>query len=177
MIPAEGLIPFPSIDGSMFRRLEEAWRLYRIRPTPIVVSGGHVNPFTPAKDENRIARDYLIRWGVPKADVLGEGNSRDTFESAVEVEKLLPAERLETLSLGHIGRTHAAQHARFQSQSARSHPSARGFLAWQIRAGTFPFLSGRKRCAAESLYPCTSILDWSTTTGASIFPKTPEFHS
>jgi uncharacterized SAM-binding protein YcdF (DUF218 family) len=89
MIPAEGLIPFPTIDGSMFRRLEEAWRLYRIRPRPIVVSGGHVNPFTPAKDENRIARDYLIRWGVPKTDVIGEGNSRDTFESAVEIEKLL----------------------------------------------------------------------------------------
>jgi uncharacterized SAM-binding protein YcdF (DUF218 family) len=89
MIPAEGLIPFPTIDESMFRRLEEAWRLYHIRPKPIVVSGGHVNPFTPAKDENRIARDYLIRWGVPKIDVLGEGNSRDTFESAVEVEKLL----------------------------------------------------------------------------------------
>jgi uncharacterized SAM-binding protein YcdF (DUF218 family) len=89
MIPGEGLIPFPTIDGSMFRRLEEAWRLYRIRPRPIVVSGGHVNPFTPAKDENRIARDYLIRWGVPKTDVIGEGNSRDTFESAVEIEKLL----------------------------------------------------------------------------------------
>lgn len=88
-IPAEGLIPFPSIDGSMFRRLEEAWRLYRIRPKPIIVSGGHVNPFTPAKDENRIARDYLLRWGIPRADVLGEGNSRDTFESAIEVEKIL----------------------------------------------------------------------------------------
>ena len=70
-IPAEGLIPFPSIDESMFRRLDEAWRLYHIRPKPIVVSGGHVNPFTPPKDENRIARDYLIRWGVPKSDVLG----------------------------------------------------------------------------------------------------------
>ena len=89
MIPAEGLIPFPSIDESMFRRLDEAWRLYHIRPKPIVVSGGHVNPFTPAKDENRIARDYLIRWGVPKVDVLGEGNSRDTFESAVEVQRFL----------------------------------------------------------------------------------------
>src|SRR5262249_27607765 len=29
IIPAEGLIPFPSIDESMFRRLDEAWRLYR----------------------------------------------------------------------------------------------------------------------------------------------------
>ena len=87
--PAEGLIPFPSVNGSMFRRLDEAWRLYRIKPRTIIVSGGHVNPFTPAMNENQIARDYLIRWGVPKTDVLGEDRSRDTFESAVEIAKLL----------------------------------------------------------------------------------------
>jgi uncharacterized SAM-binding protein YcdF (DUF218 family) len=89
MIPPSGLIPFPTIDEYMFRRLDEAWRLYRIRPKPIVVSGGHVNPFTPPKNENQIARDYLIRWGVPKSDVLAEDRSRDTFESAIEVEKIL----------------------------------------------------------------------------------------
>lgn len=89
MISPEGLIPFPTIDEGMFRRLEEAWRLYKIRPKPIVISGGHVNPFTPPKNENKIARDYLIRWGVPAQDVLGEDRSRDTFESAVEVEKIL----------------------------------------------------------------------------------------
>jgi uncharacterized SAM-binding protein YcdF (DUF218 family) len=89
MVPASGMIPFSTIDESMFRRLEEAWRLYRIEPKPIIVSGGHVDPFTPAQDENRIARDYLIRWGVPKSEVIGEDLSRDTFENAVEVEKLL----------------------------------------------------------------------------------------
>jgi uncharacterized SAM-binding protein YcdF (DUF218 family) len=88
-IPASGLIPFPAINESMFRRLDEAWRLYRIRPKPIVISGGHVNPFTPAKDENRIAREFLVRWGVPKSDVIGEEKSRDTFESALETRKLL----------------------------------------------------------------------------------------
>jgi uncharacterized SAM-binding protein YcdF (DUF218 family) len=89
IVPASGLIPFPAINESMFRRLDEAWRLYRIQPKPIVVSGGHVNPFTPDMGENKIARDYLIRWGVPKNDVLGEDKSRDTFESAIEVQKLL----------------------------------------------------------------------------------------
>jgi uncharacterized SAM-binding protein YcdF (DUF218 family) len=84
-----GLIPYPSIDELMFRRLDEAWRLYRIQPKPIIVSGGHVNPFTADKDENKIVRDYLIQWGVPAHDVIGEANSRDTFESAVEVQKLL----------------------------------------------------------------------------------------
>lgn len=88
-IPAEGLIPFPSVDEFMLRRLEEAWRLYRIQPKPIVVSGGHVNPFTPPKNENQIAREVLIRWGVPRHDVIGEDRSRDTFESAVEVQRLL----------------------------------------------------------------------------------------
>ncbi|MPZ78104.1 MAG: YdcF family protein [Deltaproteobacteria bacterium] len=87
--PAGGLIPFSTINQSMFRRLDEAWRLYRVQPRPIIVSGGHVNPFTPDKAENKIARDYLIRWGVPASDVLGEAKSRDTFESAVELQKLL----------------------------------------------------------------------------------------
>ena len=89
IISPEGLIPLPSVDESMFRRLDEAWRLYRIQPKPIIVSGGHVNPFTRDKNENKIARDFLIKWGVPMSDVIGEGKSRDTFESAVEVEKLL----------------------------------------------------------------------------------------
>jgi uncharacterized SAM-binding protein YcdF (DUF218 family) len=88
-VPAEGLIPFPSVDEHMFRRLDEAWRLYRIRRKPIIISGGHVNPFTPAKDENRIAREFLIRWGVPKSDVIGEEKSRDTFENAEESQKIL----------------------------------------------------------------------------------------
>jgi uncharacterized SAM-binding protein YcdF (DUF218 family) len=89
MVPAAGLIPFPTIDQSMFRRLDEAFRLYRIRATPIIVSGGHVNPFTPPMNENQIARDFLTLWGVPKSDVIAEPNSRDTFESAVEVQKIL----------------------------------------------------------------------------------------
>jgi uncharacterized SAM-binding protein YcdF (DUF218 family) len=89
IIPAEGLLPFPTVNVAMFRRLDEAWRLYRARPKPIIVSGGHVNPFTPAMSENQIAREYLIRWGVPPNDVLGEERSRDTFESAAEVQKLL----------------------------------------------------------------------------------------
>jgi uncharacterized SAM-binding protein YcdF (DUF218 family) len=86
--PPGGLSPFASIDEGMFRRLDEAWRLYRIRPKPIVVSGGHVNPFTPPRNENRIVCDYLLLWGVPKEHVISEPDSRDTFESAVAVEKI-----------------------------------------------------------------------------------------
>jgi uncharacterized SAM-binding protein YcdF (DUF218 family) len=88
-IPAGGLIPFPSVREEMFRRLDEAWRLYRIQPKPIVVSGGHVDPFTRSRDENKIAIDYLLLWGVPKAHLISEAQSRDTFESAIEVKKIV----------------------------------------------------------------------------------------
>lgn len=87
--PAGGLIPLPTIDQAMFRRLDEAFRLYRLQPKPIIVSGGHVNPFTRDRNENKIAREFLIKWGVPADDVIGEGASRDTFESAGGVQKVL----------------------------------------------------------------------------------------
>jgi uncharacterized SAM-binding protein YcdF (DUF218 family) len=89
VVAPEGLIPFSSLDYGMFRRIEEALRLYRIQPKPIIVSGGHVNPFTKDKGENRIPREYLARWGVPAHDLIGEDQSRDTFESAVQVGKIL----------------------------------------------------------------------------------------
>lgn len=89
MIPAGGLIPFPTINEEMFRRLDEARRLYGARPKPIIVSGGHVDPFTPPMNENQIAGDYLILWGIPKTDVISEPHSRDTFESAAHVRKIM----------------------------------------------------------------------------------------
>jgi uncharacterized SAM-binding protein YcdF (DUF218 family) len=89
LIPASGLIPRPQIDIAMFRRLDEAFRLYRQVPKPIIVSGGHVDPFTPSRDENEIACGYLVRWGVPPEHIIPESGSRDTFESAVEVRKIL----------------------------------------------------------------------------------------
>ncbi len=88
-VPAGGLIPRPTISQSMFRRLDEAWRLYRVLPKPIIVSGGHADPFTDPRNENKIARDYLLLWKVPPEHVISEPNSRDTFESAVEVKKIL----------------------------------------------------------------------------------------
>jgi uncharacterized SAM-binding protein YcdF (DUF218 family) len=88
-VPAYGMIPFASLDEYTFRRLDEAWRLYRIDPKPIIVSGRPINPFVPQVNQNQIACDYLIRWGIPQKDVISEPGSRDTFESALEVSKIL----------------------------------------------------------------------------------------
>jgi len=96
--------------------------------------------------------------GVPKIDVLGEGNSRDTFESAVEVEKLLRQKGWKRYLLV----TSAAHMREACSLSKPKHriPSQRlGISRWQIRAGTFHFFPGES-AARESLSPCTSMLDW-----------------
>ena len=115
LVPASGLIPFPTIDASMFRRLDEAWRLYRFQPTPIIVSGGHVNPFTPPHQENQIACLYLLRWGVAPPDVIAEPHARDTFESAREVHKILQSRGwtryLLVTSAVHMPRSMLAFHA------------------------------------------------------------------
>jgi uncharacterized SAM-binding protein YcdF (DUF218 family) len=89
VIPEGGLVPYSTITDPLFHRLDEAWRLYRLRPRPIIVSGGHVNPLTRARNENQVACDYLISWGVPREQVIAEASSRDTFESAIEVNKIL----------------------------------------------------------------------------------------
>jgi uncharacterized SAM-binding protein YcdF (DUF218 family) len=81
------LTPFPTISESLFHRLDEAWRLYRIRPKPIVVSGGP--PIAPLRDDTKVARDYLLLWGVRPEHVIVEPESRDTFESALQLRKIL----------------------------------------------------------------------------------------
>lgn len=153
-IPAGGLIPFPTLDVAMFRRLDEAWRLYRIRPKPIVVSGGHVNPFTPAANENQIARDYLIRWGAPANDVIGEERSRDTFESAVEVQKLLKQKGwrryLLVTSAAHMPRSMLA----FSARAPEPIPAPGDFSLGELKLTPLDFFPtlGAARGIAESLH-------------------------
>lgn len=84
-----GLIRFPSLDEASFRRVEEAVRLYRQQPKPVIVSGGHVNPFTVDQGENGIVCSYVVAMGVPAGSVIAEPKSRDTFESAAEVGRIL----------------------------------------------------------------------------------------
>ena len=171
MIPPEGLIPFSTIDEHMFRRLDEAWRLYRIQPKPIILSGGHVNPFTPDKDENRIGREYLIRWGVPKHHVIGEGKSRDTFESAAEVQKLFKRAGLEALLAGYISLAYAPQHAGIQSKSPRTGSGAGRLLARQIATLRHWIFSRAKAPLAASTQPCTSISALRIITGGFIMAR------
>jgi uncharacterized SAM-binding protein YcdF (DUF218 family) len=138
----------------MFHRLDEAWRLYKIQPKPIIVSGGHVNPFTPDHDENKIACDYLIRWGVPRHHVFGEAKSRDTFESAVETGKLLEQKGwkryLLVTSALHMPRSMLA----FSSEAPEPIPAPGDFTLreWQLSPLDFAPTASAARAIASTLH-------------------------
>lgn len=114
-IPATGLVPFPGISRQMFRRLEETYRLYQLAPKPIIVAGGDWVPFAPPRGDNKIAHAYLVRWGVAPEHLIAEMRSRDTFESAQEVNKILQRNGwhryLLVTSALHIARSMLAFHA------------------------------------------------------------------
>jgi uncharacterized SAM-binding protein YcdF (DUF218 family) len=87
--PPSGLVVFARLSEAQIHRLEEAIRLYRLNPRPIVISGGHVDPFEPPEGENDAIAGYLHERGVPREHVVNEAASRDTFESALELRKIL----------------------------------------------------------------------------------------
>jgi uncharacterized SAM-binding protein YcdF (DUF218 family) len=150
----------------MFRRLDEpGGSIDSTRRS--LYPGGHVNPFTPAKDENRIAREYLIRWGVPNIDVLGEGNSRDTFESAVEVEKLLLQKGwkryLLVTSASHMPRSMLA----FKARAPDPIPAPGDFSLGEFELKPFHFFPGES--AAGNPHILHEYVGLVNTTGVSIF--------
>jgi uncharacterized SAM-binding protein YcdF (DUF218 family) len=161
-IPAGGLLPFPTIDEAMFRRLDEAWRLYKIQPKPIIVSGGHVNPFTADQDENKIACGYLIRWGVPEEHVFSEAKSRDTFESALETGKLLRQKNWQRYLLV-TSAVHMPRSMLVFSSDARepiAAPSDFTLRQWQLSPLDFAPTLGAGRGIASTLHEYVGLANY-----------------
>lgn len=89
--------PILGID-TWYRCLEGARVYHEGKPCPVLVSGGAVEedsgpPCAP------YMRDFLIKLGVPAADVMVEDRSRTTWENAVESAKLLEARGLHKIIL------------------------------------------------------------------------------
>ncbi len=73
-------------------RVFEAARLYRAGKAPrIVVSGGNLPWYPSIKPEAALAADLLVELGVPRADLVLEGESRTTRENAVNTAKIFAA--------------------------------------------------------------------------------------
>ncbi len=70
-------------------RLLEAWRLYRAgKASRIVVSGGNLSWSPILKPEAVLAADLLFELGVPRADLVLDGESRNTRENALNAARI-----------------------------------------------------------------------------------------
>lgn len=75
-------------------RAVEACRLYRVRPLPVIVSGGAV--FPGDRPESAVLADFLVSLGVSREHILQEPASRTTGENAACVAALCRQRKLGT---------------------------------------------------------------------------------
>ena len=86
-------------QDTLYRCLHAAELYRRSKPCVVLVSGGKANPRSPGPPLAQPMRDLLLNLGVSGADVIVEGNSRTTFENAVECRKLLEARGIHRVAL------------------------------------------------------------------------------
>jgi uncharacterized SAM-binding protein YcdF (DUF218 family) len=65
----------------------------------VIVSGGNVFPQSRVESEAVYTRELLREWGVPADRIVIEGESRNTYENALETKRLLEARGLRKVLL------------------------------------------------------------------------------
>ncbi len=85
---APDLPPAARLSGGTLKRTLEGIRLWRARPNArlIMASGSWVDGFQPPA---KAMAELAVELGVPKSRLVVETVSRDTFENAQQVQKLL----------------------------------------------------------------------------------------
>ncbi len=81
----------PSVRADTLYRLYEAFKVWKERGFPIVVTGGKV---TSEFAEAPAMKKVLINLGVPSSKILVEDRSRTTFENALYTAKLIGREEI-----------------------------------------------------------------------------------
>ncbi len=86
--------------GDASDRVVHAARLYRAgKVKRVLITGGNI-PWNPgAASEAELIREHLVEFGVPQAAIAFAGESRNTYENALEIEKLRAAAPFETALL------------------------------------------------------------------------------
>jgi uncharacterized SAM-binding protein YcdF (DUF218 family) len=79
------------LNEDAFKRAVGAYLLYKEKPRKIITSGYSVRELYP---EGEVMKDLLVTLGVEAKDVLTENRSRDTFENALFVAKMVGNRRV-----------------------------------------------------------------------------------
>ena len=85
--------------NSLFRCLHAAEVYHQGPPLPILVTGGNVDPRTIGLPDGDLMREFLLRQGVERADLIVENAARSTYENAVESRKLLERRQIREIIL------------------------------------------------------------------------------
>lgn len=90
VFPGSALLVSSRLSEATARRLLEAVRLYQLMDRPqVVVCGGMANPFSQTR-ESEAMREVLLGLGIPPELIVGERESRDTYENAQAVREARP---------------------------------------------------------------------------------------
>jgi uncharacterized SAM-binding protein YcdF (DUF218 family) len=129
------------LDEDSIRRCRHAARLYHQGgPCPVLVSGGKVDPESPAPPCAELMRDFLVQLGVRPPDIIVEDTSRTTYENAVESVKLLRRHRLHRAVLITDAADMFRAIACFRKQGVEVAPSACHYRATRLEGSYLDFL-------------------------------------
>ena len=83
--------PYHELSGNSWRRLWHGIELYKEfkGKIPILYSGGSGDPFDPVSVEAELAMNQAISMGIPEEKFWIEKSSRNTYESGIEIKRIL----------------------------------------------------------------------------------------
>ncbi|MEK6745000.1 MAG: YdcF family protein [Nitrospirota bacterium] len=123
----------PELSGGSLERLAGAVQLAKKHHLPLVVSGGSGEPRPGAIREADVMADVAMRLGFPAKDIVIENRSRNTWENAEAVQKLLPGKTVVLVTSAFHMRRSARM---FKKQGFTVLPAPAGYSS-QSRHGSF----------------------------------------
>jgi uncharacterized SAM-binding protein YcdF (DUF218 family) len=94
-----------TLSSDSLKRVMYARTLHELYGLPIIVSGGNVVKNTSCETESSTARRTLMMLGVEESKILEQGNSRNSWEDALYIQKLYrPGKVLLVTSSYHMRR-------------------------------------------------------------------------
>lgn len=123
----------PELSGGSLERLVGAVQLARKHHLPLVMSGGSGEPKPGTVQEADVMSDIAMKLGFPAKDIVIENRSRNTWENAEAVQKLLPGKTIILVtSAFHMRRSVAM----FKKQGFSVLPAPAGYVS-QTRHGSY----------------------------------------